>query len=271
MTDKLVAALAEFRFWRASVPVGMAILATASLTTLHFIPELAQPAKVFSDSATSFASSLPSLAVWSIVVVACLLLGGWWCSFAQFFVALIHSFVLRYCSLDEDPRRISWMRRRFLPVPQSDLRIVQGEMRKQTEFHDLEEGDHGEAYRSFFSDVIREPESAVDPGVDSSNDALRALAEMRLVAGLLIWIPWLLLAASWHLRPGHQEILIGLNVAAIGFLIALVVATWSLAKRSAGVLSRLAATPERLGLHARLAVNSGRTSREVDEANDGLQ
>lgn len=79
MPDKSLSLLAEYRHWRASLPVGAFMLLSGYLLVVNAWPQLVdEPETVFSDAVTRVTWLASPVAVWLVLIALSMMLGTWW-------------------------------------------------------------------------------------------------------------------------------------------------------------------------------------------------
>lgn len=270
MSDNLVPLLTEFRYWRASVPVGLAMGIYAFLASLSRWPELGVHGLVFSEPVNTLASSVGAPVLWVLALVAMLLLGGWWCDFAMLVLAHVQALAARFLPLAGRTSQWSWWQRRICPVRLSDVAALQASMERVNEYRDLPPTDRQRAYWTCLREVFTEPQTVLGRS-DRTPEIVRGLTEVRAVVGLLPWLPLALVASAGHVNPPFSSLAWSLQAGAGLAAVLLVFGAWLQARSVSGhLVSALADDAGRLGRHARFAVDSGRNKDELTAANDSI-
>lgn len=270
MSDKLLALVAEFRYWRAAVPAGIAIGCCLLLVAIRKWPEIVRPDSVFSNELTVVARWLGGSGRWGVVLIALFLAGGAWCAFGTAVIHGLQRWMLGGIPLDKDREEWSFVQRLLCPISKWDLSILQGRMRGVKEYQDLDRVDRTGVYRSLLAEVLGDPHSALDRSRSESQSTFRTLTDARLTVGLFPWLPMSIWLLASQVTNKYSDLVAILQWGAGGVGACLLLAIGAHARVTAGLLLREASTAEGLARHARGAVNSGRARTEVENANDAF-
>lgn len=270
MGDKLPSLLLEFRYWRASAPVGALIGASASLWALARWPAISDPRSLISAPAFTVFGSLDAEVWWIFALVACLLIGGWWCNVAVRIASFVQTLLLSTLPLEKDYRSCGRLQQLVLPLSPWELGRLQRNLRATPEYADLDVCDQAGAYRGFLKEALTVPQSALGLNADVNAEILRSLTDMRLTAGLIPWLPVAIAGLSMHVQLALPELATVLNSFAALTGVFLVLTLAAQAKNNADLVASEASNKDRLARHAKLAVGTGRKLSDTRRAQDSI-
>lgn len=270
MGDKWLALLLEFRYWRASAPVGVLIGSAAGLWALVRWPAIADPRQLLSESVLAALGTLNVGVWWIVAFVACLLMGGWWCYVAVRMVTLAQVGILKALPLDKDFRSWGRLQRWVMPLSPWELERLQRDLRATPEYSDLEGHDRVAAYRGFLKEALTVPQSSLGLDANMNAEILRALTDVRLTAGLIPWLPIAVSGLAIHVQMTLPELAVWLNWLAALSAVLVLLTLAAQAKNCGDLVASQAATKERLARHARLAIDSGRKLSDIRSAQDSV-
>lgn len=260
----------EFRFWRASVPVGALWFSIAACSALIAWPELADAERWLPPPVATMLIRFPSI-VWLLLSgVVAALLGAWWCNLAATSFLLLSRFFLSRAPFPIDPK--SWSRPALhfsgYLMPRSTVQELRNRMLATPDYADLPLKDKSGA----FSNILREV--AIGFAETTLHDTTpptageRIYTDLRLSAGLLIPLP-----LSLWLLPNIIEIDIAglslfLRAAALVVFFILLFECCQRSRRMFRWAIPTLATDERLAQSARGALDSGRSRADRKRAED---
>jgi hypothetical protein len=262
MPDKTLSLMAEYRHWRASLPVGAFMLLATYLLVVNVWPQVVDdPNTVFPKAVTRIAWLASPVAVWIVLIALSIMLGAWWGEVCSSLIATLQRLTLLGLPLqDSCSQWTDWQRAR-LPIRVSEMQHLQNEMRATPDYADLLEGDRRGAYRGFLGEVLSSPYAVIGGNSSSEPELIRSVTDFRLSAGLLPWLPLSLFAVGWNVDPKQNGFAIALFAGALAAVIALLVSIARQARAASSLAARMACTPERLGHHSRAAQGSGTSAQ----------
>ena len=270
MTDGVVTFLGEVRYWRAAVVTGCLLLCSTLLMILHLWPEMAD-GSVFSKEVLALASGLGVGVMLALGLALGLLLGGLWCGAGFWVLTAFQRIVVRFLPLTTGAGAWRWRYRWFCPVWLSELNGLQTAMNAVSEYQDLEHRDREFAYRQFFDEVLRSPMSVVGADASLVAVATRSLETLRLLCGLIVWLPAVVLMLRLHIASEFGDLgnslLVMSAVLFLAVLCSLVVET----RRATTLVVRCATQPAQLAHYAKHSMYASRSRGEIEAAEQALE
>lgn len=264
------ALLLEFRYWRASAPVGVLIGFAVGLWTLVRWPIVADPRGLLGEPVYAAFSGLTIGVWWVLAFVACLLMGGWWCNVALGIVSRVQLGALAILPLNRDFRSWGRFHQWMLPISPWELERLQRDLRATPEFSDLESRDRVGAYRGFLKEALTVPLSALGLNATTNAEVLRSLTDLRLTAGIVPWLPIAISGLAMHVKAAVPDLAYWLNSLAVLSAILVMLTLAVQARNCADLVTSGASTTDRLARHSRLAVDSGRRLTDIRSAQDSI-
>jgi hypothetical protein len=270
MVDFLGLLRTEFRFWRASIPVGALWFGIVACSALIAWPELTDADQWLPPSIATLLVRFPSI-VWLLLSgVVAALLGAWWCNLAATSFLLLSRLLLSRAPFQIDPKSWGrpWLHLSGYLIPRSTVQELRNRMLATPDYADLPTKDKSGA----FSNILREV--AIGFAETTLHDTTpptageRIYTDLRLSAGLLLPLP-----LSLWLLPTIVEIeIVGLSVfLRTAALVAFFILLFECCQRSRRMFRwaiPTLATDERLAQSARGALDSGRSRADRKRAED---
>ena len=271
MPDMNLSLLAEYRHWRASLPVGAFMLLSGYLLVVNAWPQLAdEPESVFSDAVTRVTWLASPVAVWLVLITLSMMLGTWWGELCSWLIAMLQRAALVGVPLqDSCSQWTAWQRAR-LPIRISEMQHLQNMMRATPDYADLLEDDRRGAYRGFLGEVLGSPYAVMGDASHGEAELVRSVTDLRLSAGLLLWLPLSFVAVALNVEaPPPHGFVNALWTGALAVIVTLVVSATRQARATSSLAVRMACSPERLGHHSRNAQGGGVPARSGGETQQG--
>lgn len=268
MVEELLSAIrAEQGNWKAALSTGLFM---GVWLWLHFSDFLTGRSDAWSTNGLDTLRSLiGDFGIAASTIGLALIFGGLWCGLILWLVNLIQKALVRWLPIGRSPGTWNRLQRAMCPIWPTELSRLQNSMQRTREFQDLEDSDSEYAYRYFFGELLTNPMLALNAGDDLSSVASKSLGDIRVVAGLTVWLPACLFAAYGALPPDLEPLKGWGLVVSWGTFGALVMALAIHTRNTLTLLTRSAAKADHhLSLCATDALNASRTKKEVGQAQD---